>query len=576
MSMEVLKEFLIAIGVKVNTAELTAVDAAVGKTAISAAKLDASATAASASLSTRLAPALGALLSPLTLVTAAIGEAYHAMFGFIQKSAEGFERISHLANRVNTTADAVQKLGYIAQFTRSSVAAAELSLDGLNRAAGEAYLGVGRAKKIFEKIGLSVKDSNGQLKDTSKLMGELSEKIKPLERGEQLAVLEKLGIDKTMIEALTTDTSKLAAENDQLYKAFGLNVDKASDSSVELIDAMGKVHRVFNVFKDAIASAFFDQFKGGFDSFRQQLLVILPKLAESIKPVIIAMTKIGSVVLTIGTIFATVAGEIVSAIQKVNDATGGWAVKIAAATFAWNKLNLAFLRSPIGIIIELATAFALLYDDYKTWERGGQSFINWGNESGKVIKIATEALAVFTAGFYLFKIAVKVGETALIAYKSALVIFETTITKVRAAVELLNTAMEFGFVGAYATLGLMITDIVLLIEKVKELTSLFHQLNETKPGTEQRSNVLKQHSGILSFMPGGILGASIYNPVSAKLAPSPATAGTIANTKHVTINQKTDIHVNGSGNPYETATAVKNVQRQVNADQLRNSQGAIQ
>ena len=254
MSMEVLKEFLIAIGVKVNTAELTAVDAAVGKTAISAAKLDASATAASASLSTRLAPALGALLSPLTLVTAAIGEAYHAMFGFIQKSAEGFERISHLANRVNTTADAVQKLGYIAQFTRSSVAAAELSLDGLNRAAGEAYLGVGRAKKIFEKIGLSVKDSNGQLKDTSKLMGELSEKIKPLERGEQLAVLEKLGIDKTMIEALTTDTSKLAAENDQLYKAFGLNVDKASDSSVELIDAMGKVHRVFNVFKDAIAS----------------------------------------------------------------------------------------------------------------------------------------------------------------------------------------------------------------------------------------------------------------------------------------------------------------------------------
>ena len=136
MSLDVLKSFLIAVGIKVDTAQLAAVDAAVDKTAISAVKLDASATAASTTLSSKLAPALGALLSPLTLVTAAIGEAYHAMFGIIEKSAEGFERISHLANRVNTTADAVQKLGYIAQFTRSSVAAAESSLDGLNRAAG--------------------------------------------------------------------------------------------------------------------------------------------------------------------------------------------------------------------------------------------------------------------------------------------------------------------------------------------------------------------------------------------------------------------------------------------------------
>lgn len=576
MSMDVLKEFLIAIGVKVDTAQLAAVDAAVDKTAISAVKLDASATAASTTLSSKLAPALGALLSPLTLVTAAIGEAYHAMFGFIQKSAEGFERISHLANRVNTTADAVQKLGYIAQFTRSSVAAAESSLDGLNRAAGEAYLGVGRAKKIFDKIGLSVKDSNGQLKDTSKLMGELSEKIKPLQRGEQLAVLEKLGIDKTMIEALTTDTSKLAAENDQLYKAFGLNVDKASESSVGLIDAMGKVKRVFDVFKDAIASAFFDQFKDGFDSFRQQLLVMLPKLVDGIKPVIIAMTKIGSIILTVGTIFATVAGEIVSAIQKINDATGGWAVKIAAATYAWNKLNLAFLRSPIGIIIELATAFALLYDDYKTWEKGGKSFINWGNESGRVIFNVIFALGTLVTMIYSVNAAMKLARGIQAAYTAALVIFETTVTKARAAVELLSTAMEFGFVGAYATLGLMIADIVLLIQKVKELTSLFHQLNETKSGTQERSNVLKKHAGILSFLPGGVLGASLYNPVSAKLAPSPSTAGTIANNKHVTINQKTDIHVNGAGDPYAVGTAVKNAQRQTTGEQFRNMQGAIQ
>jgi len=576
MSMDVLKEFLIAIGVKVDTAQLAAVDAAVDKTAISAVKLDASATAASTTLSSKLAPALGALLSPLTLVTAAIGEAYHAMFGFIEKSAEGFERISHLANRVNTTADAVQKLGYIAQFTRSSVSAAESSLDGLNRAAGEAYLGVGRAKKIFDKIGLSVKDSNGQLKDTSKLMGELSEKIKPLQRGEQLAVLEKLGIDKTMIEALTTDTSKLAAENDQLYKAFGLNVDKASESSVGLIDAMGKVKRVFDVFKDAIASAFFDQFKDGFDSFRQQLLIMLPKLVDGIKPVIIAMTKIGSIILTVGTIFATVAGEIISAIQKVNDLTGGWAVKIAAITFAWKKLNLAFLMSPIGIIIELAAAFALLYDDYETFEKGGKSFINWGNTSGKIIKNLVLSVGAMVTAFYAANAVFKLSAASMEVFN--LVVAMNPIGLVIAAL----AALTFAGYELYKNWDSI----------SKKFKDIFGGLADWFKGTWQavynwfddifnkivggiEKVVQKTESFAKNILPGFSVGGA-NTTISAKLAPSPATAGTIANNKHVTINQKTDIHVNGSGDPYAVANAVKTTQRQNNADQLRNVQGAIQ
>lgn len=576
MSMEVLKEFLIAIGVKVNTGELAAVDAAVDKTAISAAKLDASATAASATLSNRLAPAIGALLSPLTLVTAAIGEAYHAMFGFIEKSAEGLDDVAKLSNRVNASAESILKLGYIAQVSGSSVEAARSSLDGLNKAAGEAALGVGRSKKIFNEIGLSVKDANGHLKDTGTLIFEVGEKIKGMERGKQLAVLEKLRIDPTLIESLTTNVSGLEQEFDKLYKAANLDPKKAAESAEKFNDTLDKLHLTFQVIKDSVASSFFDTFTDGFDAFRQQIVNNLPRIIDTIKPVVAMLVKIGEIALKLGVVFGTVAGTIISVIQKINDATGGWAVKIAAVTFAWKKLNLAFLRSPIGIIVELATAFALLYDDYKTWEKGGQSFINWGNKSGIIITNVIGDLSLLTAGFYLFKIGVEAGRKALMAYRAALIIFEATAIKARQAVQLLSTAMEFGFVGAYATLGLMIADVVLLIQKIKELKSLFNELNETKSGTEQRSSVVKKHGGILSFIPGGVLAASLYNPASTKLTPSPATAGTIANNKHITVTQKTDIHVHGSGNPYETATAVQNVQRQNNADQLRNMQGAVQ
>lgn len=38
---------------------------------------------------------------------------------------------------------------------------------------------------------------------------------------------------------------------------------------------------------------------------------------------------------------------------------------------------LAFLTSPIGLIIGLGLAIGALYDDYLTWKEGGESFINW-------------------------------------------------------------------------------------------------------------------------------------------------------------------------------------------------------
>jgi len=539
MSTTVLQDFLVKIGFGVNQTQLAAAEAGMARAGASAAILDKEATAASAAITTKLIPSLRTMLLPLTAVTAAIGLAYHEMFHFIESSAEGFEKMAHLANRVNTTADAINKLGYIAQFSRSSVEAAQMSLDGLNRAAGETALGVGRAKKIFDEIGLSVKDSSGHLKDTSKLMGELGEKIKGMERGKQLAILEKLGIDKTMIEPLTTDVSKLAAEYDNLYKVAGVDVNKAADASVELVDAMGKVKRVFSVIKDAAAVSFFDEFKEGAESFRKVLMTNLPKIIASIKPIIKDMVKLGSIVIKLGLIFGGLASDIISALSKINDATDGWALKIAAVTIAWKKLNFAFLRSPIGMIIELALAFALLYDDYRVWEKGGNAFIDWGGKLGTV----TIALSALAAGFVAVKSAIKLSTIAETAFNAAMN---------------LNPAIR--------AVTLLTATVTLLVNELGKAKELLSGLNATQSGTKERGALLGKYGGLLSAIgPAGVLGAGLYNP----------QGGGVANNKSVTINHKTDIHVSGSGNPYETANAVKNVQSQVYSDQLRNGQGAV-
>lgn len=52
---------------------------------------------------------------------------------------------------------------------------------------------------------------------------------------------------------------------------------------------------------------------------------------------------------------------------------------------------LTFLTSPIGMILALGTAIGLLYDDYKTWKEGGESFIEW-DKWEPVITSATDSI----------------------------------------------------------------------------------------------------------------------------------------------------------------------------------------
>jgi len=559
MSTSVLQEFLVKIGFDVNKAQLGAVDSAIVKTGASAKLLDTEVTAAAASVNTGLVPALKSMILPLTGITAAIGYAYKKTFDFIQTSAEGFEQIAHLANRVNTSADAIKKLGYIAQFTGSSVEAAQSSLDGLNRAAGSAALGVGRAKVIFKDIGVNVKDSNGHLKDTTQLLYEVGNKVKGMERGKQLAVLSRLGIDPTLINALTTDVTKLSNEYDRVMKSAGIDNNKAAESAVRFAEASKRVGNIWKAVKDAVAASFFDQFAKGFDTFSDTLINNLPQIIGLLKPLIISMIKIAEIALKLGAIFGGVATKIVGAVSKINQATDGWAIKIGAVVFAIKKLNFALLRSPVGIVFTLITAFSLLKDEYDKWKKSGESFIPWLNKSHDATKILGESIVFLTGTFYAVKIAMLLATGLL---KDITRAFEIA----RAQVLLFNLALQVD------PLVLGLTAIAGAIGSVIYFATQLHKIFVSVNGDIDK---LVEKSSKLFQMPGLNLANSLtHNPIGAFLDPA-GQALKNQSAKTVTVNNNTAINVQGSGSPYETAVAVKNQQKAVNANQARNFKGAV-
>lgn len=332
-------------------------------------------------------------ITKATLAVSAIGAAATAAAGFITKFvgdvADQYDAVGDLADRVNTTAEEIMRLGYVATLTGSDVNAANSSLENLSRTAGEAALGIGRGAKIFEDLGLEAKDSNGELKDTSVLMAEIGDRIKDMGRGEQLAVLSKLGIDPTMINALTTDVSGLAEEFDALYKAAGVDANKAAEQAGEFNDSMDRMKMTFNAIKSAVGLKFMGQIKNGIDALRKFMTENMPKIINAVSPVIDMTLRIAEAFITIATRIGSVVGAIIGWLARVNDATDGWAGYILAAAAAWKYLNLSFLATPIGMILSLVAAIALLVDDFLAWKEGGDSLIDWGKWEAE-IQFATD------------------------------------------------------------------------------------------------------------------------------------------------------------------------------------------
>lgn len=504
-----------------------------------------------------------------TIAVAAIGAASMAAAGavvaFVAGVADRLDAVGDSADRIGTTVDELMRLQYAATLSGSSAEAATATMENLGRIAGEAAQGIGRGAKVFADLGLSAKDASGNLKPTTQLLGEVGEKIKDLSRGEQMAVLGKLGIDPTMIGALTGGMQELAGEFDALYSAAGVDLNQAAEASGLFNDALDRLRMTFDAVKTAVAVKFMPQITRGIDTVRKFLIQNLPKIINAITPVINIILRIAEAFITLAGRIASGAMTVIGWFVKLNDATGGWAGYILMAAAAWKYLNLAFLKTPLGMMIALAAAVALLIDDFLTFKEGGDSLIDWGSGFGIVMQGVTAALTGFLAYLALSKAAVIAMTVATSAWSAITSIANGVMAAARTAVLLFNLVLYANPIGlVVAAIGALIAAGALLIanwDTVKAwFASFFDWLVE---GFNKIAEWGGKVAGVFGFGGGGA-------PASA---PSPQAAAAITGGQQ-SVNQQTQIVVQGGGNPEATARAVAGQQNRVNADMARNMKGA--
>jgi hypothetical protein len=146
---------------------------------------------------------LGSSIKLLAGVGSAIVGAAAGFAMFTSSVTESIDPMVQLSRETGDTIAEIQELGFAASQNGSSLDAVMSSIRELTKRAGEfARTGGGSASEAFLQLGVSVRDSNGQMKTASQLMTELSGTLQGFSKGEQADILDKLGIDPSMIQLL--------------------------------------------------------------------------------------------------------------------------------------------------------------------------------------------------------------------------------------------------------------------------------------------------------------------------------------------------------------------------------------
>lgn len=328
-----------------------------------------------------------------TAATAVVGGITTAVTKFFGNALSGLDDLNTLAQDTDTNLEFIQKLGYAAEMSGSSVDAANASVKGLAQTIGEAADGVGRGKRAFDDYGLSAHNADGSIKSVGQVLDELQVKMEGLSKQQQLSMLQRLGIDQSMIGLLSSTNAEMA-ELFQQAEDLGLITAHGADAAGEFNDAMSQMDMVMSAIRTNIAVGLAPQLTQVVGRTRDWLIRNKELIREGIDRAVSVILALWRAIM-----------RTVEVIDIVIERTIGWqaALIILGGVLAWlnRAMLLAFSTNPIMWVMAAIAGLILLVDDLITFMEGGESMFDWSwaipivEELGVVIQQIGQGLREF-------------------------------------------------------------------------------------------------------------------------------------------------------------------------------------
>lgn len=263
-----------------------------------------------------------ALTATLTGVVAAVA-----------KVAQSYEQLEYASQRAQSTVAGMQKFAFAISEMGGNADAARGSLQAMGNFLRSTPGGEG----FIRRLGVQTRDANGAMRDTSSIMTDLGRQFRNMPYWRARASAGMLGIDENTLQAMIRGVGNFGEKYAAIYKRLGIDQNQAAKASTRFMQQFRLMGAVITAVRDKLAIELEPVIERGID--------LLYQFEEWV--------------------------------HRLDGSTKGWIAGISAFIVAWRLMNTVIMRSPLGRVIALGVAIAALYDDYKTWQSGGKSLIDW-------------------------------------------------------------------------------------------------------------------------------------------------------------------------------------------------------
>lgn len=280
-----------------------------------------------------------------------------ALVAGVRATAAEYTALQKLAVQLRATVDEVDEFRDASALLGITEEHSTESLHSMERAIQDTAMGLGRAQKVFEELGIEVKDSAGNVKSTVAVMGELAGKFQGMDQGKQIRVMERLGLDPALLKLFNSDLAGLQKRMADVDRASGFNLQTAVKRATEYTKASKELGIELNTMRMYLSKLS--------ESFR---VAALPWFTDAIK---VATGWAQTFLAFLMKHSHFVEGFMIAAGAAISYFLIPAAIKGAVAVWA--------MIAPFALVglaaLAVGAAFALLYDDIVNFMEGNDSLI---------------------------------------------------------------------------------------------------------------------------------------------------------------------------------------------------------
>ncbi|QMP81680.1 hypothetical protein [Vibrio phage XM1] len=272
---------------------------------------------------------------------------------------EAIDPMVQLSRETDVAVGWMQEMGYAASQNGSGLDQVMSSTRELNKRLGEfVRTGGGPASETLLQLGINARDSNGHVKNAGQVIDELGGRLQRFSRGEQADILDKLGIDPSLIQLLNQSGDAIDSLREKA-RALGTITKEQADAAASLNDSNTTLRFGFTALQNQIAVGLAPVIQQATEGFIEFLMAHKDLIRDGIKALSESIIALGGFIDRMTPIVLTAAA-----------AFGIW--KVASVGLG---TVLGAIFSPVYLITGAIVGVALAVDDLVVAFRGGNSVI---------------------------------------------------------------------------------------------------------------------------------------------------------------------------------------------------------